>query len=134
MRPMKNVDYERLTELGSRIVSAAKSRGLHSQAELSREIGVSRAVISQWLYDPNRKPDGIKMLEAADALHCNPFWLAGLSKDMTEVIPATPDEKRLLRAYKALRPIQRDRLLRDAQERAEEVRDLLDAPTPKTRA
>lgn len=128
MRPMKNVDYERLTDLGSRIVAAAKARSLHTQADIAREMGVSRAVINQWLYDPNRKPDGIKMLELAIVLRCSPFWLAGLSKDMTEVVPATPDEKRLLRAYKGLRPTERDRLLRDAQERADEERE---ASTPR---
>ena len=120
MRPMKNVDYARLSPLGGRIVSAAKGIGLQSQAELSREAGVSRAVINQWLYDPHRKPDGIKMLELARAMRCNPFWLAGLDKDMTPVAPVNPEEKKLLKAYKKLRPVQRERLIRDAQERAEE--------------
>jgi transcriptional regulator with XRE-family HTH domain len=129
MRPMKNVDYGRLTELGSRIVSAARAIGLQSQAELSREAGVSRAVINQWLYDPHRKPDGLKMLELSRALRCNPYWLAGLDKDMTPVAPVNAEEKKLLKAYKKLRPVQRERLIRDAQERAEEEQERHDGQT-----
>lgn len=126
MRPMKNVDYGRLTELGGRIVSAARAIGLESQAELGREAGVSRAVISQWLYDPRRKPDSIKVLELSRALRCNPYWLMGMDTDMTPVVPVSTEEKKLLRAYKKLRPVQRERLIRDAQERAEEEQDRIE--------
>lgn len=81
---------------------AALTRSGKSQADLARELGVSRATISRW-FDGKGEPETLERLKAlAAALDTSLAALVGEDAAMT------PKERALLRAYREAPELQGD--------------------------
>ena len=104
--------------LQERISESLRRAGMRP-ADLARRAGVKRATVSLWLNGPTKTLSGENLTRAAQALNVDAHWLStGEGRPDPDVIglaePAAPygDEKNLLEKYRALRPRDRERILR----------------------
>jgi transcriptional regulator with XRE-family HTH domain len=107
------------SDFATRFKEAMVLRGL-AQADIARMTGYSTARINYWAVGRN-EPDKNALLTLAEVLRVDCGWLLGLDIPMTPTgEPLLPiDESSLIKLYRQMNELGRERLVERAQEMSE---------------